>query len=354
MIDCVLMDDTEARMGEEVILTPELRHLNNLMMFSSPILRSRTLASVSLTPEEQLPVQALELGSESDDVPVLLFVGGVHGVERIGSQVVLAFLETLIQRLQWDHSLTGGLKHLRLVFVPILNPVGLIRQTRANGAGIDLLRNAPVDAPGKAAFLVGGHRLGGWLPWYRGKSGAIEPEAKALFDLVMAETARSPCVLALDVHSGFGMYDRLWFPYARSREPVPRLAEFYALYQLMQRTYPHLDYVFEPQSRHYITHGDLWDWMALEAEASNRLLLPLTLEMGSWRWVKKNPLQLRSLQGLFNPTKPHRLQRVLRRHVVLMEFLIRAARASDAWLPCEHERLFKQRDAVRRWYEQYG
>ncbi len=45
---------------------------------------------------------------------------------------------------------------------------------------------------------------------------------------------------------------------------------------------------------------------------------------------------------------------VLRRHVVLMEFLIRAARAYEVWLPAEPERVFKQRAALRRWYEQYG
>ena len=157
--------------------------------------------------------------------------------------------------------------------------------------------------------------------------------------------------MALDVHSGFGMHDRLWFPYAHTREPVPVLAEFYALFKLLRRSYPHLDYVFEPQSQHYRTHGDLWDWMSMQAQANRRLLLPLTLEMGSWRWVKKNPLQLRSLQGLFNPTKPHRMQRVLRRHIVLMEFLIRAARAHRVWLPASEQRTFQQRAALRRWYE---
>lgn len=97
-----------------------------------------------------------------------------------------------------------------------------------------------------------------------------------------------------------------------------------------------------------------WDWMSLEAQQENRLLLPLTLEMGSWRWVKKNPLQIRSLQGLFNPVKAHRIQRVLRRHTMLMEFLIRATRAYPAWLPSEEDRVFRQRAAMRRWYEQYA
>ncbi|MBB3047697.1 hypothetical protein FHR99_001963 [Litorivivens lipolytica] len=95
-------------MGDELVLTPELRHLKSLLQFSSPLLRSRFLAEVPLRHSEQkIPLQVLELGSEAADVP------------------------------------------------------------------------------------------------------------------------------------------------------VPTLAEYYALYKLLHRTYPHMDYIFEPQSRHYITHGDL-------------------------------------------------------------------------------------------------
>lgn len=77
------------------------------------------------------------------------------------------------------------------------------------------------------------------------------------------------------------------------------------------QTYPHQDYLFEPQSRYYLTHGDLWDFLYLR----NRWKVvmcscPLTLEMGSWRWIRKNPLQLRQLLGLYHPIKPHRLNRV--------------------------------------------
>ena len=47
--------------------------------------------------------------------------------------------------------------------------------------------------------------------------------------------------------------------------------------------------------------------------------LPLTLEMGSWLWVKKNPRQLFSRHGIFNPLIEHRQQRVLRRHLALLD-----------------------------------
>jgi hypothetical protein len=337
------------------LLTPELRHLYSLLNFSSPVLRHKELARVTHpATKNQYPLYSLTLGSENDGDPVLVFVGGVHGVERIGSQVVLAFLETLIQRLQWDQSLIDGLAHLRLVFIPILNPIGLLQHTRANGRGVDLMRNAPIDAVGEAPFLASGHYFSSWLPWYRGSRAEMEVEAQALCDCVLQELERSPFVMALDVHSGFGFYDRLWFPFACSREPVPALADFYALQELLFRTYPHLDYVFEPQSHHYITHGDLWDWLYLRAAHQNRLLMPVTLEMGSWRWVRKNPLQLRQLEGLYHPVKPHRLQRVLRRHTVLMEFLIRATRGYSRWVPAGEERVYTQRAALRRWYERYG
>lgn len=42
-------------------------------------------------------------------------------------------------------------------------------------------------------------------------------------------------------------------------------------------------------------------------------------------WVKKNPRQVLSRQGLFNPLIRHRQHRVLRRHATLLEFFMRAA-----------------------------
>jgi hypothetical protein len=109
-------------------------------------------------------------------------------------------------------------------------------------------------------------------------------------------------------------------------------------------------YVIEPQSRQYLAHGDLWDHLAMRADAL-RVFLPLTLEMGSWLWVKKNPRQFFSLRGLFNPLVEHREQRVLRRHWPLLDFIVRAAMSASRWLPadadaCEQHR----RAALARWY----
>ena len=72
--------------------------------------------------------------------------------------------------------------------------------------------------------------------------------------------------------------------------------------------------------------------------------------MGSWIWVKKNPRQLFSRQGIFNPLVEHRENRVLRRHIAWFEFLTRAAASCAQWLPRGAERDRKAEAARQRWY----
>jgi hypothetical protein len=96
-------------------------------------------------------------------------MGGVHGLERIGTEVVLSYLRNLVARLPWDATLQHLLQGLRLLFVPVVNPGGLLRGTRANPRGVDLMRNAPVEAHPPAPFLLAGHHLSPALPWYRGR-----------------------------------------------------------------------------------------------------------------------------------------------------------------------------------------
>lgn len=335
-------------------ILPEQQQLEKLLAIASTTVRSEIITTIDYH-DLSFPVQACFLGSEAADVPVLAVIGGVHGVERIGSQVVLAFMETLMQRLQWDQSLITGLEKLRLLFVPIVNPVGVYLQSRANGDGIDLMRNSPIDADQHVPLLVGGQRISAKLPWYRGKKGQpMAREAVAISTLIAEQLAHSPFTLLLDIHSGYGFHDQLWFPLACSHKPVEHLAEIYALHQLLEKTYPNLDYVVEPQSSQYLTHGDLWDYLYLNHNKQSGLFLPFTLEMGSWNWIKKNPLQAARFYGLFNPIKPHRTQRVLRRHTILLEFLIRAVRAYEHWLPADVLRESYRQTAINHWYaEQY-
>jgi hypothetical protein len=300
----------------------------------------------------QFPVYTLAIGNPAPDVPALGFFGGIHGLERIGTQVVLSFLESLLTRLRWDRTLHHQLAHMRLVFMPLVNPGGMWRATRCNPQGVDLMRNAPVNALEKVPFLLGGQRYSAHLPWYRGAPDApMEPESSAVCRLVERELLSRPFSMALDCHSGFGLRDRIWFPHAHTATPIPHLAEIGALEELFSQSYPNHNYLFEPQSRQYLTHGDLWDYLYLNGTGGERTFLPLTLEMGSWAWVKKNPRQLFNRLGIFNPTATHRLQRVLRRHLVWFDFLMRAVASHGHWQPQGLARKAQQRRALARWYD---
>jgi hypothetical protein len=72
--------------------------------------------------------------------------------------------------------------------------------------------------------------------------------------------------------------------------------------------------------------------------------------MGSWLWVKKNPRQLFSRHGIFNPLIEHRQQRVLRQHQMLLDFLSRAACGHARWLPQPAIRANQHAQALQEWY----
>lgn len=316
----------------------EFEELERLIDRHSQTLRVDVACQVRYR-QQQLPVYVLELGTTDKNAPAFGVFGGVHGNERIGTEVVLAWLHSLLEQLRWDEQAQHLLTRCRIVCMPLVNPGGMLANLRSNPDGVDLMRNAPVDADA-AHWLLGGQRLTRHLPWFRGHGDDMSPEAEALCQVVRDRLLCHPFSLALDCHSGFGTWNRIWFPYARTQKPIPHLAEIYALRTLFRTTYPHhIAYRIEPQARHYTTHGDLWDYLYdLQLGDNARMFLPLTLEMGSWLWVRKNPLQLFRPAGMFNPLVPHRRRRILRQHLLLFDFLLRATASHTAWLPRQHER----------------
>ena len=332
-------------------LLPELAELEQVIAAGGSLLERRVLCEADCG-AQRWPVLAVTLGNPDPAVPGVGFVGGVHGLERIGTDVVVAHLRSLVMRLRWDSSLHRQLEALRLVFVPVVNPGGMAQGTRANPNGVDLMRNAPIEADDSVAFLVGGQRRSSRLPWYRGAAGApMERESAALCGLVEAELLGRPFSIVVDCHSGFGTRDRVWFPYAHTARPIPHLADVYAFERILEEVHPHHRYIVEPQSRQYLAHGDLWDHLYLRAlTRPQHTFLPLTLEMGSWLWVKKNPRQLFSRQGIFNPLIEHRRQRVLRSHTAWLDFVMRAAQSHRRWVPEGELREAVHEAALSRWY----
>ncbi len=329
----------------------ELRELEHIIELGHRHFESRTACEVTAD-NIKFPVYQMTLGNPDPALPAIGFFGGIHGLERIGTHVLLYFLRSLISRLEWDKSLHLLLQDVRLIFMPLINPGGMWQSTRCNPSGVDLMRNAPIEAEDSVPFLLGGQRISRHLPWYRGKAGAeVELENQALFRFVHEELLSRPFSIAVDCHSGFGSRDRVWFPHAHTVHPIDNLADIIRLEDLYQQTHPNNRYLFEPQSLHYRTHGDVWDYLYLQAQPDkSKIFLPLTLEMGSWLWVKKNPRQFFSRHGLFNPSVEHRLHRVLHRHSVWFDFLMRATSGHNNWLAKGPSRLRLQERAVARWY----
>lgn len=67
---------------------PELNDLERIIEEGAPHLAARVVCNV-VTDGCRLPVYAVGLGNPSHDVPAVGFFGGVHGLERIGTEVVL-------------------------------------------------------------------------------------------------------------------------------------------------------------------------------------------------------------------------------------------------------------------------
>ena len=360
--------------GDAIRELPELGDLYEVLDLFGDRAEQHVLATVRHAGLE-FPIHGVVVGATRADAPTLALVGGVHGLERIGTRVVLAAMHTFAQFITWDRILADALSDLRLVFVPLVNPVGMWLRRRSNGQGVDLMRNAPPHPDSSSTPLVGGHRISDRLPWYQGQAGApMQREAQALCEFVREWVFPARHSIVLDVHSGFGTVDRLWFPYAYTRRPFPSLAEAYALKGLLDDTLPNHVYVVEPVSRNYLVQGDLWDHLYLE-HGGGRIydassppapgqahtlprppryggpFMPLTLELGSWLWVKKNPRQLFDVLGGFNPIRPHRLRRTLRRHLPLVEFLMRAVAAGESWSGFEpHERQRLESEAFKLWF----
>lgn len=317
------------------------------------IVRSSVLTRIPYQ-DTHYPIHSFSLGSPNPTSPILFITGGFHGLERIGAQLAWSLLKTTLDRLIWDKSLRTLFENIRLIVVPLVNPVGYYNSTRCNGNGVDLMRNSPVLAVEKIPFLLGGHRISSKLPWFQGTKNKLEWENEALVSFFRSEVTQSPCVVSVDFHSGFGMKDRLWFPFSYTSTPFDNLPEMHALAHLLEQTHPYHIYQIEPQSKGYLLNGDIWDFLYLDFKSKNKnaIFIPLTLEMGSWSWVRKNPAQIFSRHGAFNPMKEHRIKRTYRRHHLLFDFLLKAIHSHEVWSQLDsimrhrHDQL-----GLERWYQ---
>ena len=81
----------------------ELDELERIVDAARGRLEASVVAQVA-DGERRFPLYALRLGTSSTQAPAVGFFAGVHGLERVGTHVVLAFLASLVARLERDES----------------------------------------------------------------------------------------------------------------------------------------------------------------------------------------------------------------------------------------------------------
>ena len=102
---------------------PEYDQLLALLDAASHVLDCRVVCEAAVQ-GHRFGVHVASLGSRDPLAPAIGIFGGIHGLERIGTQLVLDYLRSVLGRLAWDELLHRELQAVRLVFMPIVNPGG--------------------------------------------------------------------------------------------------------------------------------------------------------------------------------------------------------------------------------------
>ncbi|TGM34823.1 M14 family zinc carboxypeptidase [Leptospira biflexa] len=267
----------------------------------------------------RFPIYVLEIGKpKAIKKNVSGLIAGVHGLETIGIRVLLDFLDDLFARktsVLYQEIKNG---ELGIVCIPILNPGGVALKRRSNPKGVDLMRNSGVEAV-KAPFFFGGHKYSNFFPYYRGK--VLQTESRVL-DRYFHEyflNAENQMIPVVDIHSGFGTVDHVWWPYASTHDPCADELLFQKIGHHFTNSLNHFLYRFGPQSESYTTHGDLWDRLYDKFQSISKAsqipktsrFLPLTLEIGTWSDISLDPWKIFRKRGIFNPARESKQKSII-------------------------------------------
>lgn len=284
----------------------------------------------------RFPLHIIEIGKPSaiKKRPVGL-VAGVHGLETVGVRILLDFLDAVVSENYLPEVKKG---QIGLVVLPIVNPGGIAMKRRSNPAGVDLMRNSGIDADRPLPFF-GGHKLSNKLPYYRGKG--LEPESRALYRYVFEYffQVKNAIMPVIDIHSGFGSIDNVWWPYAFSKKECRDTLLYERMADFLKIKCGHSLFSYGPQSESYTTSGDLWDRFYDhydEVHSAKKKwrskFLPLTLEVGTWSELRQNPTRVFKKRAIFNPPVEIK-QETITRYRPFLRDLARCAEAKTAkWL----------------------
>lgn len=216
----------------------------------------------------------------SDERPLTMIQGGMHGIEVIGTELALALLDRLAAT-DLDDSAAALLEVSDVTIVPCVNPDG--RHTsmaslastgwyapgsRRNANRVDLNRNWPRPPGVEDHWLPISGTGNRHLPWYRGETPLSEPECQALLALIEPR----PPIAILDLHSSGQI---LVYPWTSKVEPPVDLDGFRAMIDALRGRQTRWRYKAKQSRAWYPIIGSMDDYV-YERFGS----LMLTVEIG--------------------------------------------------------------------------
>ncbi len=208
---------------------------------------------------------AVRVGRGAGPKPVLVLTGCQHAREIATPELVLRFLDWLVEGDGVDPDATWLLDHHQIYLAPLINPdghdlveLGSLAEHGArpirwrknarpqagcpwpatdggNGSGVDLNRNFPL-AWGTSNDRAGSNNR--CDPYYRGTAAATEPETQALMALIasLIPDQRGPALTAAAPDDATGIFIQLHSPYrtvgwpwAHSTTAPPNAADLAAI-----------------------------------------------------------------------------------------------------------------------------
>ena len=214
--------------------------------------------------------------NDEEDEPEFKYVSTMHGDEPVGTETCLYFIDLLLTEYGTDERITNLIDDTAIWIVPLMNPDGLERNTRANANGIDLNRSFPLLTDSSLNIFDGGPFL----------DDGRQPETVAIMQWSAAESF----TLAANFHTGSLL---VCYPYGYNEQmsavdtPTPD------------------DLLYEEISRRYSMHNPpMWNSSQYtDGIINSALWYPVIGEMADWnyRYVSCNEVTI-ELSRSFRPS----------------------------------------------------
>ncbi len=213
---------------------------------------------------------------DEEDEPEFKYVSTMHGNEPLGTEMCLYFIDLLLTEYGTNERITNLVDSTAIWIVPLMNPDGLERNTRANANGYDLNRSFPLLTDSSLNIFTGEPL----------DAETRQPEVRH----IMNWTVENSFVLSANFHTGALL---VCYPYGYNEQmsavdtPTPD------------------DLLYEEISRRYSMHNPpMWNSSQYtDGIINSALWYPVIGEMADWnyRYVNCNEVTI-ELSSNFRPS----------------------------------------------------